>query len=77
MTIVPLRPEEEEDPDMSLDTAGLPRGKDDTLTIPFQNENLYAILSSPGKEDKARDHNLVLVRVLKHFIYRSWSRYPT
>ena len=53
VTIVPLRPEEEEEEvDQEGDGAANSWGPEDILTIPFQNENLYAVLSSPGKEDK-------------------------
>ena len=52
MTIVHLRPDEEEDTDTNSSPAAA-SSAEDTLTIPFQNENLYVVRSSPGKEDKA------------------------
>ena len=53
VTIVPLRPEEEEEEvDQEGASAAATWGPEDILTIPFQNENLYAVLSSPGKADK-------------------------
>ncbi|KAJ3558225.1 hypothetical protein NM688_g1053 [Phlebia brevispora] len=52
VTIAPLRPDEEEEIDSSQDAAASVQNPDDILTIPFQNENLYAVLSSPGKPDK-------------------------
>ncbi|KAF7797056.1 hypothetical protein EIP86_008248 [Pleurotus ostreatoroseus] len=52
VTIVPLRPEEEEDTENNQASSTTHQSPDDRLTIPFQNENLYAIQSSPGKADK-------------------------
>ena len=54
VTIVPLRPEEEEDFDSPRAAFTPTWAPEDTLTVPFQNENLYAVLSSPGKQDKVR-----------------------
>ncbi|GBE89009.1 DUF917-domain-containing protein [Sparassis crispa] len=51
VTIVPLLEDEEEDgcPPTNIPVA---HGQDDRLVIPFQNENLYAYISSPSGEQK-------------------------
>ena len=49
MTIAPLREDEEEDTATSLQYSSVSYSPEDRLTIPFQNENLYAYVDSPGK----------------------------
>ena len=52
VAIVPLRADEEEDP--SSDAHVHSWAPDDQIVIPFQNENLYVIRKSPGKQDQVR-----------------------
>ncbi|PSR71578.1 hypothetical protein PHLCEN_2v12550, partial [Hermanssonia centrifuga] len=52
VTIVPLRSDEEEEPDITENSVTRKWGPEDKLTIPFQNENLYAILESPTGSKK-------------------------
>lgn len=52
VTIAPLREDEEEDNSASLQDPSVSYGPEDRLIIPFQNENLYAYVESPGAARK-------------------------
>ena len=49
MTIAPLHEDGEEDAATPLQDRSVSYGPEDWLTIPFQYENLYAYVDSPGK----------------------------
>ncbi len=53
VTIAPLQDEEEEDASGGA-AYTIPVKADDTLVIPFQNENLYAYVASANGEKKVR-----------------------
>ena len=77
MTIAPLREDEEEDTTPSLQDPSVNFGPEDRLTIPFQNENLYAYVVSPGKAREVGPDFPPASQNLMYMLFRSWLRFQT